>query len=243
MDAEERYFWDLLARRDPPRFGKFDPFMLVFWLGGPICLTSPWLNLDGLLAHLMLFYGLQEEYFLLPKKKKLNFPAKWTNLPLKRTGDIYHASTSLLEPNLPVRVTNMYKRFETQGAEHLTAKKIRRGQGYFRDYIMRQPYIAAKEVYFFGCGAISTIADLLSEYLIGLGNDFRVGWGPVREWSIEKVGEDRSLVHDGVAMRPIPVSMCSEYEDVVPMAYKPPYWDPRNVENCVPPGAKCKLKG
>lgn len=36
--------------------------------------------------------------------------------------------------------------------------------------------------------------------------------------------------------------MCDEYEDAVYLAYKPPYWDPRNVALCVPPGARCKLK-
>lgn len=242
MDAEQRYFWQLLEKREPPVHGRYEPFMLTFYMGGPICLTTPWLNLDGLLSHLVLFHGFQEEYFLLPKKKKLDFPEKWMAAPLKKTDEIYHASVSFFEPRSTVRVTNIYKRFETGGTDGLKTKKIRRGSGYFRDHILRQPYFAARQVYFYGCGDKELIDSLLNDYILGLGNDFRVGFGPVRGWKVEKVGQDFSLVRNGAAMRPIPVEMCAEFDEIVPMSYKPPHWDPRNIADCVPPGGRCVLR-
>lgn len=239
---DQKYFWELLEKKEPPKLGPFKPFRLTFRLGGPICLTNPWLYFDGLMAHLLLFYGLGEDYFLLPKKRILKFPEKWSALPFKKTGKIYHASVSQHIPNVPVKTVNIYKRFETPGALRLKINKIHRGSGYFRDYILRQPVFATRRVMFYGNGDTQLINMLIDKFIVGIGNDFRVGFGPVRGWEIEGTPEDMSLVFKGLAMRPIPVEMCAEYDEVVSMSYAPPHWDPRNVTACVPPGGRCSLK-
>ena len=83
---------------------------------------------------------------------------------------------------------------------------------------------------------------LIETYLVGLGNDVRIGFGAIRDVAFEQIEEDWSIVAGGVAMRPIPVEMCAEYEDAAYLPYKAPYWSPHNVVLCVPPGARCKLK-
>lgn len=247
--TDQQYFERLLAHRDPPSLGRFEPFRLDFRLGGPICLTHPWMHLDGLLAHLALFDALGRDYFLLPCKAPIRMPRKWRRwrtIPLKRSvTDICHASVSFLEPaDLQVRVTNLYKRFETVGAERLRKKKIYRGQGYFRDFILRQPYWPARKVSFYGCGDVRRIRDLLDRHLMGLGNDVRVGFGPIRDWLLTPIPDDLSLVNNGRAARPLPLAMCRTYDqaDVVRVACRSPYWLAKNVEPCVIPGGRCELQ-
>jgi len=240
--SDQKYFWELLEKKDLLQQGIFKPFRLTFRLASPICLTNPWMYFDGLMSHLLLFYGLGEEYFLLPKKQILKFPPKWMKLPFKKTGSIYHASVSQLIPDVPVKTTNIYKRFETGGSDNLNMKKVYRGSGYFRDYILRQPIFAVRYVNFFGNGDIVFIGKLLDELIVGLGNDFRIGFGLIRDWEIEETEEDMSLIWQERAMRPIPIQMCARYEEVVSMSFCSPYWDPRNVTECVPPGGMCVLK-
>jgi len=243
MLDERKYFHDRLASAPPIRWGRFAPFRISFKMGSPVAVTMPWINFDGLIAHLMLLDALGDDFFITPKKLDLtdSLPKNRRLLPIKKTGDIYHASVSMFIPD-SLRVTHLYKRFEDRWTDNLKAKKVSLGSGKFRSYIMAEPYIACREVVYYVFGDMNIIQDLIESYLFGLGNDCRVGFGMVRDAVFEELDEDMSLVVKGIAMRPIPVDMCEEYEDSAYIAYKAPYWNPRNVALCVPPGAKCKLK-
>lgn len=240
---EAGYFSARLARNPRPVWGRFRPFCLVCEMGAPVSLAHPWMAFDSFMAHLVLLDGLGEDFFITPKKRDLACLGAYSIPPLAQTGDVYHGSVSIFEPEPEgYRVTSIYKRFEEAGTERLRQKRIYMGQGYFRAYVMRKVYVPARRVVFYGCGDVDAVARLVRDYVVGLGDDFRIGFGVVRSWRIEEMPEDWSLVRDGIAMRPIPVDMCDEYEDAVYLAYKPPYWNPRNVALCVPPGARCKLK-
>lgn len=243
MKEEIRYFQEKVAQAPPLRWGRFVPFKVTFKMGSPVCVTTPWISFDGLIAHLLLLDSLGRDFFITPKKLNLSpyLPHNRRLLPLKKTGAIYHASVSQFVPN-NLRATKIYKRFEEQWAYGLKQKKIRQGQGHFRSYMITQPYIPAKEVVFYAFGCLDTIRRLFDAYLVGLGNDYRIGFGAIRRIDYEVMDEDWSLVANGVAMRPIPVEMCTEYDDAAYLAYKAPYWSPKNVTLCVPPGGRCKLK-
>ncbi|MGB9835034.1 MAG: hypothetical protein ACPLPW_08735 [bacterium] len=243
MIDDRVYFHEKLAQAAPIVWEKFEPFKVTFRMGAPVSVTTPWISFDGLLAHLMLLDALGEDYLVMPKKLDLSeiFPQNRRLLPLKKTQDIYHASVSLFIPH-SIRVTQIYKRFEERWAGALNRKKIYLGMGPFRAYMIQEPYIPCKEVVFYGFGDLNIIRNLIENYLCGLGNDFRIGFGAIRDISWETTDTDYSIVADGIAMRPIPISMCAEYEDAVYLPYKSPYWSPKNVVLCVPPGSKCKLK-
>lgn len=241
---DEIAYFTVLAKAAPLiRWGRFEAFKITFKMGSPVCVTTPWISFDGLLAHLMLFDAFGQDYFITPKKLDLSpyLPHNKRLLPLKKTGNIYHASVSQFIP-YSIKITQIYKRFEERWADRLDKKKIRVGSGMFRSYMMKQPYIPCKEVVFYVCGDMAIIRRFIEDYIIGLGNDTRIGFGAVRNIFFERVGEDWSIVANGIAMRPIPVDMCEEYEDTAYLPYKAPYWSPRNVVLCVPPGAKCRLK-
>jgi len=241
---EGAYFSARLKQAPRMRWTRFRPFKVTFYLGSPVCLTSPWISFDGLIAHLMLLDGLREDFFITPKKLDLTpyLPRNRRMLPLKRTGEIYHASFSTFIPDVAIRRDTIYKRFEERWTDNLRQRKIRQGQGHYKSYAMTQPYIAAQKAVFYAHGEMNVVQELIERYVYGLGNDFRVGYGAVRDVTFEETPEDWSLVANGVAMRPIPVEMCEEYDDVVKMPCKAPYWNPRNIVDCVPPGARCKLK-
>lgn len=243
MIDDIRHF-SFLAKSAPPiRWKRFVPFKITFKIGSPVCVTTPWISFDGLLAHLMLLDAFGQDFFITPKKFDLSpyLPKNRRLLPLKKTGDIYHASVSQFIPH-SIKITQIYKRFEERWANKLDKKKIYLGSGPFRSYILKQPYIPCKEVVYYVYGDIDIIRQFIEEYLVGLGNDIRIGFGVIRDIVFEQTNEDWSIVANGIAMRPIPASMCEEYEETAYLPYKAPYWSPRNVILCVPPGARCKLK-
>lgn len=243
MIDEIKYFVNLAQSAPPLRWGRFTPFKVTFKVGSPVCVTTPWISFDGLLAHLMLLDSFGQDFFVTPKKLNLtpHLPEGRRLVPLKKTGEIYRASVSQFIP-YSVRVTQIYKRFEDRWAGKLNKKKISLGSGHFRAYALKEPYIPCKEVVYYACGDMDLIKGLIESYLVGLGNDIRIGWGMIRDVIFERIEEDWSLVANGIAMRPIPVEMCEEYEDTAYLPYKSPYWSPKNVALCVPPGARCKLK-
>ena len=245
MIDEVKYFQEIARSAPPIHWGKFVPFKVTFQMRTPVCITTPWISFDGLMGHLIMVDTFGQDFFILPKKRNLTAQIAKANarrqIPIKKTGDIFHCSVSLFFPD-SVHLTHIYKRFEERWAGNLDRKKIRVGSGHFRAYAMKTVYVPAKEVIFYVNGDLKLIRHFIENYLVGLGNDIRIGFGMIKDVSFETMDEDWSLVAKGVAMRPIPVSMCEEYEDTAYIAYKGPYWDPRNVALCVPPGAKCKLK-
>lgn len=243
MLDEVKYFVSLAEKAPPIRRGRFQPFKVTFKMGSPVCVTTPWISFDGLIAHLMLLDAFGQDFFITPKKLDLSpsLPHNRRFLPILKTGDIYHASVSQFIP-CSVRVTQIYKRFEERWSENLKNRTIRLGSGHFRMYAMKQPYVPCKEVVYYVNGDMDLIKQLIEQYLVGLGNDIRIGFGMIRDVSFEGTEEDYSLIAEGIAMRPIPVEMCEEYDDAAYLPYKAPYWSPRNVVLCVPPGARCKLK-
>jgi len=244
MIDDVSYFSTLVAAAPPIRWKKLEPFRVTFKVGSPVCITTPWVSFDGLLSHLLLFDALKQDFFITPKKFVLSphLPKNRRLLPLKKTDDVYHASVSQFIPD-SLKVTQIYKRFEDKWAEQLDKKKIYVGSGTFRSYAIKEPYVACKEVVYYVCGDMDLIQRFIEEYLVGLGNDIRIGFGMIRDVIFERTEEDWSIIAGDIAMRPIPIEMCEEYEDAAYLPYRAPYWSPKNVVLCVPPGGKCKLKG
>ncbi|HOJ95007.1 MAG TPA: hypothetical protein PK390_07190 [Fervidobacterium nodosum] len=240
---EVKYFVNLAEKVPPIRWSRFRPFKVTFKMGSPVCVTTPWVSFDGLIAHLMMMDAFGQDFFITPKKLDLSpyLPHNQRLLPILKTGDIYHTSVSQFIPH-SIKITQIYKRFEERWSENLKNKTIRLGSGHFRMYAMKQPYVPCKEVIYYVNGDMDLIRQLIEQYLVGLGNDIRIGFGMIRDVVFEETEEDYSLVAEGIAMRPIPATMCEEYDDSAYLPYKAPYWSPRNVVLCVPPGARCKLK-
>lgn len=222
----------------------FKPLKITFYLSTPLALTYPWIFFDGLIAHLYWRKHSPELYRALPSKvvaKKIGDIIP--DLPLKRFGPIFHASVSFFDVEGKY-VTFIYKKFfgRKLPLEKMRRRKIDKARGFFREWRISLVTVPARKVVFYCNGRAGEIEELLRG-LPTLGKKGAAGFGFIKKFSIEELGEDCSIVKDGVAMRSIPLSMVEWSSEVVAMAYKPPYWAKENVTLCAPPGAHVRLKG
>jgi len=221
----------------------FRPIRVTFFMRTPVALTYPWIFFDGVLAHLLWRQLDPEEFRVLPSKVvDQRIEAILERLPLERTGQVFHASASVFDTESRY-VSYIYKRFCERylNFEKVKRRKLERGKGFFRVFRIGLVVVPARTVTFYAKGEPSRIEELL-QGLPALGKKHAAGFGFISRFEVEEVGEDWSLVKDGIAMRPLPVSMLSSYSDAVMMAYRPPYWSKRNVALCAPPGARVELK-
>ena len=220
------------------------PFRLRCYLATPVALNHPWLHLDGVVAHLVQMRLRGRDYYTLPTKvprpASQDFTRHRYQHVLLETDGLTHASISWFHPHKLVTV-GYYKRFEDQGFPVHRKKRVESGSGHYRSWMLRWAVVPAEYVDFYGVGDLALLGELLAD-LTHLGNDTRVGWGKVARWELEPIQDDRSLVWQGVAMRPIPVRYLASWSEAVPLAWRPPYWAAENVDLCAPPGAEVALR-
>jgi len=209
------------------------PLKVVFFLRTPVALGFPWIFFDSLIAHVALREELGERYYSLPTKTPID---RIPDLPLKRWRDVYVASVSVFEHEAELAVYQFYKR----GDFPFPKGKIRRGSGFFKDFIIRAAYVPAHKVVFYATGELEEVERLVKR-VSALGKERNVGFGAVKEVVVEEVEEEWGLVRGGLAMRPIPVKLLRRYEDAAYLAYKPPYWAKESVDLCAVPFTHVEL--
>lgn len=218
------------------------PYRVRCRLGAPVALNHPWVHLDSVLLHLAASRVLGEAIRDLPTF----VPADVGSLPgmeayadavYSRAG-LKFASVSRFGPVPRYGTLDHYCRPD----EGLPKRRIHYGIGPYRSWRLRWVYVAAEYVEFWAWGVPEIARDLLGG-LDAIGNDVRVGWGHVVNVTVEETDEDRSVVWEGRAMRPIPVRFLRSWSEAVPLAWRPPYWARDSVELCAPPGAAIDFGG
>ncbi|QLH52774.1 MAG: hypothetical protein CH6_0085 [Candidatus Kapaibacterium sp.] len=240
--TESQYFLDkiLLGAMDLPRKWHFQPLEIVFTMASPIALSHPWIHLDGLISHLALRKLLGYDYFLLPSKfpiGRLMKDVEIPYLPYRSAGLIPQCSISFFEPSI-MKSEKMYKKAEIAWLGKL--KKLYQGSGHFKAYVMHHIYVPASKIRFYIVGDIEGLRQMLDE-VVSLGDNTRIGWGRVLKYEINPIDEDRSIVWNGKAQRPIPVRFCKKYSDSFVLTWRSPYWSSDFEERCVPPLADVEL--
>ena len=228
----------------------FKPIRVTIATKTPVCLGHPWLHLDGLLGHVIMRRELGESYYTLPSKKPLRLDRRFSiRMPIARVRHprlddwFYRASVSFFDSD-KLYASTIYKRFHEAWSHRVATRKtkIMLGKGFYRLHMIKLPYRPAGRVVFYAYGNPREVEDLLSD-LPGLGKKTVIGFGGIREVTVEEIDRDMSLVDEhGRAMRPLPIWAVAEADDVVPLAYKPPYWSKYNVKPCAPPGARVVLQ-
>jgi hypothetical protein len=217
------------------------PYCVTIRLGAPVAINHPWIAGDALLEHLAFARQLGREQYNLPAftpfdRSSLG-PDPWEDSVYCRAG-LRFASAIEFGPMPKLGSLDYFARID----EGLPKRKVYLGIGPYRAWQMRWVYVAAEWARFWGFGRVDLVRDLVSD-LVGLGNDTRVGWGHVLSVEVDECDEDRSVVADGKATRPIPVRFLRSWSDAAPLAWKPPYWDRASVELCAPPGAEVDFGG
>jgi len=225
---------------------KFRTMKIVFRLSSPISTTYPWIFFDAVITHLMFQKAFGREIFITDKSINLSQYMPKGGKPFSAMYDkasklaVPEVSVSVFRDNAEYKTETIYKRFEERFASF--NGKIRIGSGKFKSYAMKHIYVLADSVTFYLRGDRDFIETLIKENLFALGSETRIGYGAIKDFDIEYTDKNFAIVSNGVAMRPIPIEFCEEYEDVAMIAYRAPYWSRKNVRMCVVPFTPCKLK-
>ena len=218
----------------------YTPLCVSLSIRPPLFLANPYIYFDGIISYLCMREALGEEYWTLPTHETVD--TSILNLPLEKTGDVYHASVGIM--NKPVLKRNtIYKRFTDKETYHLNKKlqqgKIRTNAGHFKDFMINLPLIVTDNVKFYCCGDKKDITRLLRN-LTRIGKKTSIGGGHIKETRITETEADYSFYKDGTCLKPLPNNI-----DILPVqpgdkwqrcTYKPPYWDTSNTKLCrVPP--------
>lgn len=243
LREEEQYFAQKFIEGISNRKRKinYENLEITFYMSSPISLTSPWMFFDSLCGELLLKEALRDDYYVLPTKypvslllRKLEMPP----FPIKVTDSIYHSSVSIFDINSKYLET-LYKKFEDRWA--YSKRKIQKGCGYYREYMIRSLYIPATEIKFYICGDGEELEKICWN-IVGLGDNTRIGWGAVRAFKITPIERDYSIVKEGKAMRPIPLEYTEKAEDCAMLSWRPPYWEASHVTLCAVPFSDVVLK-
>ena len=237
-----------LAAYEPPR--DFEPLQVEFRVATPIILGYPFIFGDAFLARLLMEDILGDAFYNLPVKSPLPI-WKYLKLPVKQTGEIYHASASVFDTDERHALV-IFKRFH-EAQDLKTKSRIRMNSGIFRNFMLKYPYkpvivpdttgdIPAYGVRIYFNGNLKEIERLLSG-VRHIGKKRAMGGGEVSNFSIQPIPEDRSIISNGQAMRGIPTKMLKSFGDMrcMLMAYRFPSWANENICMCVAPGGKVDI--
>lgn len=121
--------------------------------------------------------------------------------------------------------------------------EIDTARGTFKSYHKSLIYKPCKQVVFFARGDKQKISQLLNDYIAFIGKKSSQGFGAVREWIVDVIDNDYSLIHNNIPMRCIPVTnfinkvdvdSCSSSEQAI----IPPSWRSDCRELCFEPDSE-----
>jgi len=223
----------------------YTPLRVIFKTTTPVCIAHPWIAFDGLLAHTLLRKILGDDYRALPSKAPADVSS--LKLPVKKFQKsdkfFYHASISFFDVQDHYR-TVIYKRFHEKDlyrVKQLRKKKIVRGSGHFRDFMISLVYVPCRSVTFYVNGDKKEIRELCRA-IPSIGKKSAIGFGEITSVEISEIDRDRSIIYSGKAMRPIPQWAFKSAEEKWLLAYIFPYWSRRNVDLCAVPSRGVKMK-
>lgn len=201
------------------------PFRVVFHLSTPLVIGTDPLCLDSLLAHRVALELFGPAAFD-RSRSLVDLP-----LPLKRTGEVWHASIGF-----PGELTGRGQDFMVKRWSTPVPPRISKSIGWSKTYLLPVAYVATPSVTFYGNGNLAEIKRLLST-VQAIGRWRKKGFGQVRKVSVEPIAKDLSLWCDGQPQRPIPISQVDQPYRYFTAAtgFRPPTWVPRNQGLCVMP--------
>lgn len=222
----------------------YQPLRVEMEVIPPIFLTSQWIHLDGIINYLCVRDALDDLFYVMPTDEVVD--TSYLNLPLKKTGDVYHASVGQLN-NPRIYKDTIYKRFTDREAYKLSDKarkgRVKINQGHFKDFMINLPLIVTDKITFY-CNGDKKELERLLPHLSHVGKKTSIGGGRVRNIQISEENEDYSFFKDGELMRTFPTSFnipIFEGLTIQRQPYKPPYWDKSNVEMCFTPKPQLKV--
>ena len=144
-------------------------------------------------------------------------------LPLKRTGGVWHASQIRMEGpvmyqsvdfSMSLKESDMDKRLFAPGRSNRYSY-IDQVRGEHKANLDRYPGLVSKtnKVHFFAFGDKEKIEALLRSNVFSLGKKHQQGYGSISSLTVESADDDFSLYHPEMGvMRPIPIDLVLPFE-------------------------------
>lgn len=215
---------------------------LTIELASPVALGHPWINGDGLVSYLCAVDKFGRDFLELRSREDHDGPFDLQlDVPLAETDDVRHASKSFFDTD-ETRQEDIYGRYD-EATAHLVEgsrprSKIPLSGGEFKSQIISLTYRPAKRCVFFFRGDRERLEELFEAHFTALGKKTSIGYGQVRDWELTQIEDDRSLVANDRAMRPIPTEKLTFAGEQAHLSWRPPYHASENHTRCAPPGAK-----
>lgn len=205
----------------------FEKLKVIAHLNSPIILGGGFLTFDALLAAIVF-------------ERTEDLQKAHNELPLKRTGELSHASSAILFPDVtePRTFTASMRWQHDMSPDYFKQKRkvsaLRKRD--FGNVFNTYNSLVAKEVIWYCEGDRDAIHELL-EGVAFIGKRRGSGYGEVRNWVIEDGDYDGILGFNDNPMRPIPEALYEGNKDALKIetAWKPPYWEPTNKAICFAP--------
>lgn len=217
---------------------------LTIELASPPALGFRWINGDGLVSYLCALDEYGRDFLDLRAREDHDGPFDLgLDVPLAETDGVRHASISFFDTD-ERRQEDVYGRYDEVTA-HLVRgtrprSKIPQHGGEFKPQVISLEYQPATRCVFFFRGNRERLETLFDRHFTGLGKKTSAGYGEVSGWEFTAIDDDRSLVANGQAMRPIPVEKLTFSAEQNHLSWRPPYHARENHTRCAPPGAQVK---
>jgi len=146
---------------------------------------------------------------------------------------------SYIQPVLKIEYLDSWKkRFESKYAGLADFGKARRrvdtSSGKYRSYNMPLPAVVVQKAFFVFIGK-SDVADMINDYIVGIGKKRNQGFGWIRDM---KLSNADYTCFDIARMRPVPEEIAKKH-DIKGMlkycAWQSPYWLRDNMCKCIVP--------
>lgn len=217
----------------------------------PIISSFPWICFDGVISQYLLNLTLEETYYQLntnkPFKSKVNHYAKSPILhkPIPSTSVIrwYDEKDNLLNPEFDITQHIITKKIHDEHSATIRTKTkyISKSSDSFLKYPVITAFKGVVQLY-----AKPSALEMLMPFVHGIGKKINMGNGSIHKYVIKK--NEKHQAHydfeEGISLRPIPIRLLETYDksNIGIVAWKPPYWSKRRLEQCVTPFTKCTLK-
>lgn len=217
----------------------YKPFKLTLSLATPFYLQDT-LTLDGLLSAAVF------------RKTGLMGIDTIPHIPLEQHEGIFKASSMFCHARYRHAIVgrSMMLRSKNDLSVDVFSPNGRGGKKYvfveqtkdtYKATMNAYPGISSKEVYFWGVGDMHAVAELLRNYIIGIGKRSNAGAGEIIDIQCDELDEDLSWVTSkGLPARPLPIGVWERIGGAsrasIPLSITIPYWESAKVESVFPAG-------
>lgn len=211
---------------------SFENLLITAELASPIIIGGGFMTFDALLAAIV--FEATEDL-----EKAHN------GLPLKRSGELFHASAAIMFPDAKQDQTfaasmrwdhdfspDVFKKNSQGKLRKVSAKRKRDFGNVFNTY----KSFVAPEILWYCEGRRAEIERLLANVEF-IGKRRGSGFGQVKNWKVEQGEYDGLLGLNQNPLRPIPEALYEGNDSALKIetSWKPPYWEPTHRAICYVP--------